>query len=104
MTIKFTTTADKSGSFAGKDSAPYSPGEAYGKLVEQDEAQDTEISNIKTVNAAQDTTLNAIKDGSIATTWNTGLPDAVDDAGAATAGVAVGGLYRSGSTVKVRVA
>ena len=32
------------------------------------------------------------------------LPDAVDDAAAATAGVAVGALYRNGSVVMIRVA
>ena len=32
------------------------------------------------------------------------LPDAIDDAAAATAGVAVGGLYRNGSALMIRVA
>ncbi len=32
------------------------------------------------------------------------LPDHVDDTAAATGGVAVGGMYRTGSIIKVRVA
>ena len=36
-------------------------------------------------------------------TLNT-LADAADDSAAATAGVAVGGLYRTGSTLKTRIA
>jgi UDP-N-acetylenolpyruvoylglucosamine reductase len=37
-------------------------------------------------------------------TLNSVLPDYADDAAAATGGIPVGGLYRSTSTIKVRVA
>jgi hypothetical protein len=74
--------------------------------VTQDQPQPIKAS-FKSLEGDLDVLVNDINQGFAGTVTHAtvgALPDHVDDVAAAVAGVAVGGMYRTGSVIKVRIA
>lgn len=74
--------------------------------VTQDQPQPVKAS-LKSLEGDLDILVNDINQGFAGTVTHAAvgaLPDHVDDTAAATGGIAVGGMYRTGSVIKVRIA
>ena len=74
--------------------------------VTQDQPQPVKAT-LKSLEGDLDILVNDINQGLAGTVTHAtvgALPDHVDDTAAATAGIAVGGMYRTGSVIKVRIA